>query len=175
MRTSCLDGNLWLIMLAAAFFGLFIGAVPGLTATMAVALLVPFTFWLDPLPALAAIVTISACAIFAGDIPAILLRIPGTPASAAYVDDAYKLTQQGRGNLALGIALIFSVVGGLFGSVVLILVGHQLAARRRLVQRRRVLLAVSLGSELRRDRRAWKPAQGGAGAVVGPAAFDGRA
>ncbi len=123
-----LDANLWLIMLAAAFFGLFIGAVPGLTATMAVALLVPFTFWLDPLPALAAIVTISACAIFAGDIPAILLRIPGTPASAAYVDDAYKLTQQGRGNLALGIALIFSVVGGLLGSVVLILVGHQLAA-----------------------------------------------
>ena len=44
-----LDGNLWLIMLAAAFFGLFIGAVPGLTATMAVALLVPFTFWLDPI------------------------------------------------------------------------------------------------------------------------------
>jgi TctA family transporter len=127
LENVLLDGNLWLIMFAAAFFGLFIGAVPGLTATMAVALLVPFTFWLEPTPALAAIVTISACAIFAGDIPAILLRIPGTPASAAYAEDAYKLTQQGRGNLALGIALIFSVVGGLFGSLVLILVGHQLA------------------------------------------------
>jgi TctA family transporter len=127
LENVLLDGNLWLIMLAAAFFGLFIGSIPGLTATMAVALLVPFTFWLDSTHALAAIITISACAIFAGDIPAILLRIPGTPASAAYVNEAYQLTQQGRGNLALGVALIFSVVGGLFGSVVLMLAGHQLA------------------------------------------------
>jgi putative tricarboxylic transport membrane protein len=121
------DGHIWFIMLASALYGVFIGAIPGLTATMAVALLVPVTFWMEPAPALAAIVTISACAIFAGDIPAILLRIPGTPASAAYADDAYELTKQGRGDLALGVALVFSVVGGLFGSVVLILSGHQLA------------------------------------------------
>jgi putative tricarboxylic transport membrane protein len=117
----------WFVIFASAVYGVFIGAVPGLTATMAVALLVPLTFWLEPTVALAAIVSISACAIFAGDIPTVLLRIPGTPASAAYADDAFKLAKQGHADLALGVALIFSVVGGLFGAVVLMLLGHQLA------------------------------------------------
>jgi TctA family transporter len=122
-----LDWNIWLIVVLSAVYGVFIGAVPGLTATMAVALLVPLTFWLDSTAALAAIVTITACAIFAGDIPCVLLRIPGTPASAAYADEAMALTKQGHSDLALGVALLFSVVGGLFGSIVLILLGHQLA------------------------------------------------
>lgn len=121
------DPSLWLIILASAVYGIFIGAVPGLTATMAVALLVPLTFWMEPTAALAAIVTLTACAIFAGDIPAVLLRIPGTPASAAYADDAFAMTRRGDADLALGIALVFSIVGGLFGAAVLILLGHQLA------------------------------------------------
>ena len=78
-----------LVIFLAALYGVFMGAIPGLTATMAVALLVPVTFFLDDTPALAAIVTLEACAIFAGDIPTALLRIPGTPSSAAYVADAY--------------------------------------------------------------------------------------
>ena len=53
----------------AALFGLFVGAIPGLTATMAIALLVPVTFFMDPVPAVGAMVTCSAMAIFAGDIP----------------------------------------------------------------------------------------------------------
>ena len=122
-----LDPNIWGIVIAAAVYGVFIGAVPGLTATMAVALLVPLTFWLEPTEALAAIVSITACAIFAGDIPSVLLRIPGTPASAAYTDDAFEFTKRGQADLALGVALVFSVVGGLFGAIVLMLVGHQLA------------------------------------------------
>ena len=72
---------------------------------MATALLVPLTFFMPPLPAIAAIVTISTMAIFSGDIPGCLLRIPGTPASAAYVDDAYQMTLQGQPELALGIGL----------------------------------------------------------------------
>lgn len=120
--------EVWLIIVASALYGVFLGAVPGLTATMAVALFVPITYWLDPVPALAGIVTMAACAIFAGDIPTTLLRIPGTPASAAYVDDAYTYTQRGQSDRALGVALVGSVTGGLFGAVVLILLGHQLAA-----------------------------------------------
>ena len=61
-------------------FGLFMGAIPGLSATMATALLVPVTFFMPPVPALASIVTATAMAIFAGDLPGALLRIPGTPA-----------------------------------------------------------------------------------------------
>ena len=79
------------VMLLAAVFGLFVGAIPGLTATMATALLIPFTFFMDPVPAIAAIVTTVATAIFAGDIPGALLRIPGTPASAAYCDETLSL------------------------------------------------------------------------------------
>jgi putative tricarboxylic transport membrane protein len=110
--------NLW-IMLAAGCFGLFVGAMPGLTATMATALLVPVTFFMDPVPALAAIVAATAMAIFAGDLPGALVRIPGTPASAAYVEDAYRLTLKGRAEEVLGCGLVFSVIGGLFGAVVL--------------------------------------------------------
>ena len=65
------------VILASAVFGLFVGAIPGLTATMATALLVPVTFFMPPVPAIAAIVTATAMAIFAGDIPGALLRIPG--------------------------------------------------------------------------------------------------
>ena len=84
-----------LVMLAAGIFGLFMGALPGLTATMAVALLVPVTFYMDPVPAIAAMVTAAAMAMFAGDIPAVLLRMPGTPASAAHNDDALSLSKKG--------------------------------------------------------------------------------
>lgn len=121
------DGTLLLVILASAVYGLFIGAIPGLTATLATALLVPFTFFLEPLPAIASIITMSAMAIFAGDIPAALVRMPGTPASAAYTEDAYRLTQSGRGALALGVGLVGSVVGGVFGAVVLIAAAPALA------------------------------------------------
>jgi TctA family transporter len=121
------DPRVLAVMLAAAFFGLFVGATPGLTATMAVALLVPVTFFMDPTAALAAIIAVSAMAIFAGDIPAALLRIPGTPASAAYVDDAFELTRRGRIDLGLGVNLVTSVLGGIFGAVVLMLAAPLLA------------------------------------------------
>ena len=115
-----LQPHVILVICCSALYGVFMGAVPGLTATMAVALLVPVTFFLDDIPALAAIVTLEACAIFAGDIPAALLRIPGTPSSAAYVADSYALTQQGKARKCLLVALVFSVAGGLFGAAVLI-------------------------------------------------------
>jgi TctA family transporter len=117
---------LWVI-LASAAFGLFVGAVPGLTATMATALLVPVTFFMEPVPAIASIVTATAMAIFAGDIPSCLLRMPGTPASAAYTDEAYAMTRKGEGELALGAGLVFSVIGGLFGTAVLIMAAPALA------------------------------------------------
>jgi putative tricarboxylic transport membrane protein len=115
------------VIFASALFGLFVGAVPGLTATMATALLVPVTFFMAPVPALAAIVTATAMAIFAGDIPSCLLRMPGTPASAAYTDEAYAMTRKGQGEIALGASLVFSVIGGLFGTAVLIVAAPWLA------------------------------------------------
>jgi len=107
------------VILLSGLFGLFMGAIPGLSATMATALLVPVTFFIPPVPALAAVVTATAMAIFAGDLPGALLRIPGTPASAAYTDEAYAMTRKGHAELALGAGLASAVIGGLFGAVVL--------------------------------------------------------
>jgi putative tricarboxylic transport membrane protein len=106
-------------IMASAVYGMVIGALPGLTATMATALLVPVTFYLSPIAAMATIITSSAMAIFSGDIPGCLMRIPGTPASAAYVDDTHKLTLQGKANLGLGTALCCAVIGGLVGASIL--------------------------------------------------------
>ena len=107
------------IIMISAVYGLFVGAMPGLTATMAAALLIPFTFFMDPVPALVSVVTMSAMAIFAGDIPAALVRIPGTPSSAAYTQDSFELTKQGKAELVLGADVFFSVAGGLLGAVIL--------------------------------------------------------
>jgi TctA family transporter len=108
-----------LIICLSSLYGLFVGAMPGLTATMAAALLIPFTFFMDPVPALVSIVTMSAMAIFAGDIPAALVRIPGTPSSAAYTQDSFELTKQGKGEMVLGVDVVFSAIGGLMGAVIL--------------------------------------------------------
>jgi putative tricarboxylic transport membrane protein len=115
------------VILLSSIYGLFVGAVPGLTATMAVALLVPVTFFMPPVPAIAAMVTSTAMAIFSGDIPGCLLRIPGTPASAAYTDEAFAMTKNGQAEVALGAGLVFSVIGGLFGTLVLITAAPMLA------------------------------------------------
>jgi TctA family transporter len=111
----------------SAVFGMFVGALPGLTATMATALLVPVTFFMPPVPALGAIVTATAMAIFAGDIPAAMLRMPGTPASAAYADESYAMTRKGELNLNMGVNLVFSVAGGLIGVAVLVAAAPMLA------------------------------------------------
>jgi putative tricarboxylic transport membrane protein len=115
------------VILCSAVYGLIVGCIPGLTATMATALLVPVTFFMAPVPAVATIVTATAMAIFSGDIPGALLRIPGTPASAAYTDEAYAMTLKGQAGVALGAGLWFSAVGGLFGTIVMIFMAPSLA------------------------------------------------
>ncbi len=118
--------NLAIIMLCT-LYGTFVGAIPGLTATMAVALLVPFTFYMQPIPAISAIVATTTTAIFAGDISGTLLRIPGTPASAAYVDDAYTLSKTGKAKVSLFISLTTASIGGVIGVAILMLMAPQLA------------------------------------------------
>ncbi|MCG6926058.1 MAG: tripartite tricarboxylate transporter permease [Acidobacteria bacterium] len=124
---TVLDPGVLLVVVLSAVYGVFIGSIPGLTATMAVALLVPVTFHLDAVHAIAAVVTLVACAIFAGDIPNTLLRIPGTPASAAYTDEVHAFTRRGLQDRALGVCLVFSVAGGLLGALVLMLFAQSLA------------------------------------------------
>ncbi|UVF21953.1 tripartite tricarboxylate transporter permease [Microvirga terrae] len=114
-------------ILLSSIYGLVIGSLPGLSATMATALLVPVTFYLSPIAAVATIIAASAMAIFSGDIPGCLLRIPGTPASAAYTDEAYALTRKGQAEVALGAGLWFSALGGIAGTISLVVMAPALA------------------------------------------------
>lgn len=121
------DPGTLIAIVVACIFGFILGALPGLTATMAVALLVPITFFLSPVAAIASIVAAAATAIFAGDIPGALLRMPGTPASAAYTEDAHNLTRQGKVGLVLGLNATCSAFGGIVGTIVLLLFAPVLA------------------------------------------------
>ncbi len=114
----------WLLAMS---LGIFVGGIPGLTATMAVALIVPLTFHMQPIAGLAMIIGVSFTSIFAGDIPATFLRVPGTPASGAAVLDGYKMTQNGEGPLAVSLDLTCSAIGGLIGILILILISPALA------------------------------------------------
>jgi putative tricarboxylic transport membrane protein len=124
---SVFDTAILIPWILAMVMGIFVGGVPGLTATMAVALIVPLTFHMEPAAGLAMILGVSFCAIFAGDIPATFLRIPGTPASGAAVLDGFEMTQKGKGALALALDLTCSVLGGLIGIAILIFIAPILA------------------------------------------------
>jgi putative tricarboxylic transport membrane protein len=113
-RPECL----WSIFIGV-FGGTVIGALPGLTATMGVALLIPLTFGMDPVLGLNMLVGIYIGGIYGGCISSILVKTPGTPASAATVLDGYPLAQKGQALKALGMATLASGVGGLFSCVVL--------------------------------------------------------
>ncbi len=107
--------------------GIMIGAIPGLTATMAVALLIPITFSLHPLTGLALMGGVYCGAMYGGSIVAILLSTPGTPAAAATAIEGYPLTKKGKGGLALKVSVIASFIGGTFSIVVLLLLSPLLA------------------------------------------------
>ena len=92
---SIFHGSILVPWILSMVMGIFVGGAPGLTATMAVALIVPLTFHMQPVAGLAMILGVSFCAIFAGDIPATFLRIPGTPASGAAVLDGFEMTRKG--------------------------------------------------------------------------------
>jgi putative tricarboxylic transport membrane protein len=100
--------------------GIVIGALPGLTATMGVALLIPLTFGRPPLESLSMLMGIYTGAMYGGAISAILIRTPGTPAAAATVLEGYPMCKKGLAGSAMAMSLFSSFVGGLFGCIVMI-------------------------------------------------------
>jgi len=117
---SALDGYGILIMAAGVAWGIVGGAIPGISGAVAMALALPFTFALDAPTALVMLAGVWAGANYGGSIPAILMRMPGTPASAPCLLDGYVLAQQGRAAKALGVSLICGTIGGLISILVLI-------------------------------------------------------
>lgn len=115
------------IALGGVVLGTIIGALPGLSATMAVAVLVPFTFTMSPASGLIALGAIYTGAIYGGAFAAILVNTPGTPSSIATTFDGYPMAKRGDGGLALTLATMASVIGGLVGGVSLLLLAPPLA------------------------------------------------
>ncbi|SPF81762.1 tripartite tricarboxylate transporter permease [Pseudoprimorskyibacter insulae] len=107
--------------------GIVVGAMPGLSATMAISVLVPFTFGLEPLVALGLMAGIYNGAMYGGAIPAVLLRIPGTPAAVATTFDGYPMAQKGQGGFALQVAVVSSSLGGIASAFALMLLAPPLS------------------------------------------------
>jgi putative tricarboxylic transport membrane protein len=117
-----------LLVLVGTTVGLFVGAMPGLSATMALAVLLPFTFTMDALAGLIALGSVYMGAIYGGSFAAILINAPGTPSSVATTFEGYPMAKAGRAEEAITAATIASVVGGLFGVFALLVLAPPLAA-----------------------------------------------
>lgn len=115
------------LALVGVVLGTVVGALPGLSATMAVAVLVPFTFTMDPAAGLIALGAIYTGAIYGGAYAAILVNTPGTPSAIATTFDGYPMARRGDGGLAVTLATIASVAGGIVGAVSLLLLAPPLA------------------------------------------------
>ncbi|GAA4776151.1 tripartite tricarboxylate transporter permease [Citricoccus nitrophenolicus] len=111
--------------------GMLVGAFPGVTATMAVALASGFTLTMEPIQGLAVLLTIYVAAQFGDRVPAILINTPGTPASIATTFDGYPLAKQGKAGLAMTASALGSAFGMVFGIIVLSLFGIPLAGFAR--------------------------------------------
>ncbi|MGE4283365.1 MAG: tripartite tricarboxylate transporter permease [Clostridia bacterium] len=124
------------LMTAPAFFGMImgtvvgivIGALPGLTAMMAVSILVPVTYSLDPTAGVLMLLGVYCGANYGGSISATLVNIPGTPSAVMTTLDAYPLAKQGKAGLAIGIATMTSTLGGLFSVFTLALFSPLIAS-----------------------------------------------
>ncbi len=121
------DPMVALFLVCGVLAGLVVGAMPGLSATLAVALLIPFTFDLSLMPALAMLIGVYCGAVYGGSVPAILFRTPGTPASAATVLDGFEMTCQGQSQRALAVAAFSAMVGGVIGTMLLMFLAPQIA------------------------------------------------
>lgn len=117
-----------LAMLIGTAAGILIGAIPGLTATLAMALLLPFTYAMPPLVALGMMAGIYNGSMYGGAIPAVLMKIPGTPSAVATTFDGYPLTQAGRAKYALQLALASSTMGSIISALALMVIAPPLVS-----------------------------------------------
>ena len=114
------QGNHFLWLLVGTVGGFWLGAIPGLGPVMALAVVLPFTFELEPLSALLLLASVHASGNFGGSFSSILLNVPGDAVSAATTFDGYPMARQGKARVALGIATAASFFGGLAGVIVLV-------------------------------------------------------
>ena len=115
------------LIMAGVAVGIVFGSIPGLTATMAIALFLPVSYQFSPLEGMSLLVSLYIGGISGGLISAILLNMPGTPSSVATCFDGYPMTQKGEGFKALGAGVVFSFLGSLISIVAMIFIAPSLA------------------------------------------------
>jgi len=125
--TSLFDWNLLWLMPLGMLYGMVVSAIPGMSGSLAIALVMPFTFHLSALQAIIFLSSIFTGSVHGGSIPAILLNMPGSPASAATVFDGFKLAREGKHNEAQGLAIGASTMGSLFGCILVLCLLHPIA------------------------------------------------
>ena len=125
--SSVFNLKIFFFIILGVFTGISIGALPGLTATMGVALMLPLTFGMDAMHGILLLIGVYVGAIYGGSISAILLRTPGTPAAAATILDGYEFSKRGESGRALGISTVSSFIGGVVSVIALWLISPQLA------------------------------------------------
>ena len=108
-----------LMTFIGALGGVLLGAIPGMTATMGVALLIPFSFGMDLIPSIGLLLGIYCGGMYGGSISAILIHAPGTPAAAATLLDGYPMCKKGQAGKALSVAMFASFCGGVIGALVM--------------------------------------------------------
>lgn len=118
----------FLFIVAGTVLGVIFGALPGVSASMAVALALPFTYGMSPVVAIAFLTAVYCASITGGGITAILFKIPGTPSNAPTTFDGYPMAQSGNAGKALGISLVTSAIGGTVAAIAMFLLSPQLAA-----------------------------------------------
>lgn len=111
-----------LLLFVGVGLGIVIGIIPGLGAPLGIAIALPFTFYITSIQAFSLLLGIYSGAIYGGSVSAIILGIPGTPPAAATLLDGYPMFKAGRGGEALALALVGSVIGGLFSTICLTLI-----------------------------------------------------
>lgn len=116
------------MVFVGTFMGLIFGSLPGLTASMGIALLIPLTFTMDPVPAIGVMLGCYVGGMAGGAVPAVLLNIPGTPSAVVTCTDGYPMAKQGKAAQALGWAVIASGFGSIISWAILVLAAPSLAS-----------------------------------------------
>ena len=117
-----------LLMLVGVAVGIVFGALPGLSATMAIALFLPVTYSMSPMHAMTMLMALFIGGISGGLISAILLHIPGTPSSVATCFDGHPMVKKGQAAKALGIGVVFSFLGTVFSTILLMFIAPEIAS-----------------------------------------------
>ena len=137
--------EVWAALLVGSIGGVIIGAIPGVGPAVAIAILLPATYSLDPIVGITVLIGIYGASMYGGSIPAILINTPGTPVNALTTYDGYSMTQQGRARRALTLAYWSSFFGGIFSVICLILMTGFIAQIAPLFGSRDIFMAAVLG------------------------------